>query len=176
MTSKLLKYSERTLTKAVDEQGWTPLHFAAFFGYTSIVKQLLKCDKFAAYVGDKDDKKTALHIAATKGHLDVVKELTSCCPDCFELVDQRGRNVLHYAIGNKQYDIVKYVTQDPWLCNVLLNGKDVDRNTPFHQLTGSPMIIIKFMRDARVDKMAFNKSNLNPYDIIPSTVLAFQQV
>ncbi|PRQ47212.1 putative ankyrin repeat-containing domain, PGG domain, protein accelerated cell death 6 [Rosa chinensis] len=182
LTSKLLDYftGDKALTKAVDKQGWTPLHFAAFFGHSLIVKHLLRADESAAYVRDKDDKKTALHIAVSKGHLDVMKELISHCPDCCELVDKRHQNVLHYAIENKRFEIQDFVQKDPWLSNVLLNGKDDNQNTPFHQLAasfykfghvsraGSEIIDSSkdFISDARVDKMAFNKEHLTALDMI----------
>ncbi|KAL6222176.1 hypothetical protein ACLB2K_005568 [Fragaria x ananassa] len=130
---------------------------------------VLLADKSAAYVRDNDDKKTALHIAASRGHLEAFKELISHCPDCYELVDKRHQNVLHYAIVNNRFEIQDFVQKDPWLTNVLLNGKDENQiNTPFHQLAafhkfryvgraGSEIIDSSkdLISDARVDKMTF---------------------
>lgn len=166
MTRKLLeKRSE--LTKAVDEQGCTPLHLAASFGRTSIVKQLLKHDRTAAYVGDKDQK-TALHFAAFKGHAGVMKALITQCPDCCELVDHKRRNLLHCAIdaGNWSFQVEDLVSKDPWLSNVLLNGKDDKGDTPLHRLAVCPLAYSRLGTDARVDKMAFNKENRNAFDIL----------
>ncbi|KAM1073075.1 hypothetical protein ACFX2B_017994 [Malus domestica] len=68
MTEELLK-ADRTLSKAADELGCTPLHLAARIGSVSIVKQLLANDRSTAYIADKDGA-TALHFAASEGNLD----------------------------------------------------------------------------------------------------------
>ncbi|XP_062005920.1 ankyrin repeat-containing protein At5g02620-like [Rosa rugosa] len=176
-----LQYKEKTLAQARDEQGWTPLHFAALIGNRWIVSRLLDCDKSIAYIVDKDDKKTALHIAASKGHEGVLTELIYRCPDCCEVVDRRQRNILHYAIENRKFEIAKVVQNHPWMSNILLNGKDVAGNTPLHRLVNirlqtateslfrygkAPTRLSRFIHDARVDKRALNKEDLNAIDII----------
>ncbi|BFG39447.1 hypothetical protein CerSpe_257210 [Prunus speciosa] len=164
MTKEILEKKKDLAIKA-DEQGWTPLHYAALSGCTSIVEQLLQAHRSSAYIVDKADKKTALHIAAYRGHVGVVKQLISHCPDCCERVDQRGRNALHYALEKHQSRITTFVLKDSWLSNILLNAKDVDGNTPLHLLDVS-LFGTRFIGDTRVDKMAFNKENMNALDVI----------
>ncbi|KAF2317321.1 hypothetical protein GH714_020146 [Hevea brasiliensis] len=94
-----------SLTKETDEKGWTPLHYAAYKGHTSVVEQLLDKDQSSAYVVDKDWKRTALHIAAGRGFQETMETIISKCPDCCELIDIKGWNVLHYAVISK---IIKY--------------------------------------------------------------------
>ncbi|KAK9950352.1 hypothetical protein M0R45_005846 [Rubus argutus] len=166
MTGKLLEKAHDSLTKATDNQGWTPLHFAALIGNTPIVIQLLDCDKSVAYLRDKNDKKTALHIAASKGHKRVMKELISRCPDCCELVDRKGRNILHYVVENKRFGLEYIIQEHPWLSNILLNGKDNDGNTPLHLLAVSLSIPSHLLLDDRVDFMALNNKKQNTSDII----------
>ncbi|CAL8171528.1 unnamed protein product [Prunus armeniaca] len=116
---------------------------------------------------DEANKKTALHIAASKGHVNVMEQLISHCPDCCEVVDQRRRNALHYALEKHKPLIIEFVLKDTWLRNVvLLNAKDVDGNTPLHLLNAPLNPWIPFIDNARVDKMAFNKENLNALDVI----------
>ncbi|XP_016652291.1 PREDICTED: ankyrin repeat-containing protein At3g12360-like isoform X2 [Prunus mume] len=162
ITRKILKHTKMALTKVVDGRGWTPLHFAALFGHTSIVKQLIESDKSAAYIGDNVYKKTPLHVAALQGHEQVMREIISHCPDCCELVDHKGCNALHYAIEWPRGLIEDLVLKDPWLSHVLLNGKDVDGNTPFHLLS----VADNFIGDTRIDQMTFNKKNLDDLDNI----------
>ncbi|KAB2618239.1 ankyrin repeat-containing protein [Pyrus ussuriensis x Pyrus communis] len=163
MMEELIR-ADRTLSKAADELGCTPLHLAARFGPLSIVKQLLANDRSIAYIADKDGA-TALHFAASEGNLDVMRVLISYCPDCCELVDNKFQNALHYATRNGGYQIVGYVLADAWLSNILLNAMDIDGNTP---LAHSPysMLFTECVYDAKVDIMAFNKENLNVLDII----------
>ncbi|KAL6227135.1 hypothetical protein ACLB2K_001094 [Fragaria x ananassa] len=169
MTEKLLERI-RGLTKAVDEQGCTPLHLAASLGRTSIVELLLKHDRSAAYVKEKEEKKTALHFAAWEGHVDVMRSLISHCPDCCELVDEKGCNFLHCGIlANEEIGVVDFVLEDPWLSNILLNGKDDNGDTPLHYLADTSYDRTSaggLATDARVDKMAFNKANQNVFDIL----------
>ncbi|KAH0970967.1 hypothetical protein GBA52_023123 [Prunus armeniaca] len=165
MTREILN-KKKNLVIVTDEKGWTPLHYAASHGHASIVMQLLETNKCSAYMGDEVDKKTALHIAASKGHVHVMKKLISYCPDCCEVVDQRRRNALHYALEKSQSRIVDIVMMDTWLSNVLLNAKDVDGNTPLHLLNAPIYNQIPFIADARVDKMAFNKERMNALDVI----------
>ncbi|KAK5837506.1 hypothetical protein PVK06_013316 [Gossypium arboreum] len=85
------------LTKERDEDGHTPLHYAAHFGRRfSVVKELLKWDVSAAYIGDKKRGMTPLLMAARQGYLGTVRMILSLCPDCCEKVDNKGLNLLHY--------------------------------------------------------------------------------
>jgi ankyrin repeat protein len=54
-------------------------------------------DRDVAYMKDTKGR-TTLHIAAQRGNDDTVSLIVSRCPDCCELVDNRGWNVLHFAI------------------------------------------------------------------------------
>ncbi|KAH1040654.1 hypothetical protein J1N35_042397 [Gossypium stocksii] len=85
------------LTKERDEDGQTPLHYAAHLGRRfSVVKELLKWDVSAAYIGDKKRGMTPLLMAARQGNLGTVKMIVSLCPDCSEKEDNNGLNLLHY--------------------------------------------------------------------------------
>ncbi|XP_017613994.1 ankyrin repeat-containing protein At5g02620-like [Gossypium arboreum] len=86
------------LTKETDEDGHTPLHYAAHIGWNPVVKILLKKDVSAAYMGDKKLGMTPLLMAARQGFVGTVKTILSYCPDCCEKVDQRGLNLLHYLV------------------------------------------------------------------------------
>ncbi|MFQ6648915.1 hypothetical protein Gotur_020925, partial [Gossypium turneri] len=84
------------LTKERDEDGHTPLHYAAHKGCSSVVEELLKWDASAAYVCDRKWEMTPLLMAARQGHLQILRKIHSFCPDSCEKVDKRGWNLLHY--------------------------------------------------------------------------------
>ncbi|XP_057988962.1 ankyrin repeat-containing protein NPR4-like [Hevea brasiliensis] len=126
----LAKWS--SLAKNIDEEGWTPLHYAAYKHRTSVVKRLLVEDESCAYVADKKWKRTALHIAACRGFEDTVETIISKCPSCCELTDIRGWNVLHYAVISKNDEVIKAVLRQGSSFIYLLDGKDVKGNTPIH--------------------------------------------
>jgi len=71
-TARKLLEKEKKLTKTTDDNGWSPLHYAAYFSTwlnISVVKVLLKYDASAAYIAETEKKRTALHIAAIRGHV-----------------------------------------------------------------------------------------------------------
>ena len=158
-----------SLTKEVDENGWSPLQCAAHFGYTTIVKQLLhkSPDKSVACLGIKRGKKTALLIAAKRGHKDIVDLLLSYSPDCCEQVDDNGKNVLHFAMMNKQdYYPGMFLQNDGLRVRGLLNERDAQGDTPLHLLASYLVYDEEFVLDDRVDKIWLNNNNLTTKDIV----------
>ncbi|KAE8022648.1 hypothetical protein FH972_008431 [Carpinus fangiana] len=86
------------ISREVDNNGWTPLHLVAYLGYGGIAVQLLDKDREVAYMKDTKGR-TPLHIAAQHGYyVNAMKVIVERCPDCCELVDNRGCNVLHFAL------------------------------------------------------------------------------
>ena len=169
MTEKILKKIKagRALAKQADQQGWTPLHLAAHFNSIRTIEPLLTFDRDVAYIKDKDGR-TALHIATHRGNRKVIQEILSRCPDCFELVDNEGRNVLHTAAAAESTPVTAltmYVFLKSSRFRNLLNEKDNNGDTPLHLQSNSPWIQNPLMRHPKVDKMAFNKQNLNAYDV-----------
>ncbi|KAK4855837.1 hypothetical protein QYF36_011523 [Acer negundo] len=118
---------KKSLIKERDQYGWTPLHYAAYH-YNSM-DTLLECDISVAYIGDEYRKMTPLHIAVGRGY--IPHKLISSCPDCFELVDERRWNILHFAMLSLTYEDLEILLKHPLIKN-LINNKDVDGNTPLH--------------------------------------------
>ena len=142
MTKNILKWKP-ALTKELDKNGWSPLHFAAYVGcHPTIVRQLLeKCDSSVVHLGVKDHgNKTALHIAASRGHVDIVKELVSHFPDCCEKVDDEGNNVLHLVMPEKKIFVTWSLSNIRWFrVRGLMNEKNVEGKTPLHLFHNSPL-------------------------------------
>ncbi|KAG2725714.1 hypothetical protein I3760_01G079100 [Carya illinoinensis] len=122
-----------------DQNGWTPLHMAAYMGRIEPTKLLLKYDREVAYMKDADGR-TALHIAAHCNKSKVIEVIISMCPDCCEVVDNEGRNALHLV-------------------------KDKDGNTPLHHYSNHVGYEKRVLNSPRVDKLVFNKKNQNAYQI-----------
>ena len=166
MTRKILEKNGQAVIKKVDQQGWTPLHCAAYFRSVSTANLLLNFDRDIAYMKDAEGR-TALHLAAHRGSVGAMQGILSSCPDCCELVDKRGWNVLHFAVNSPWVApaTVKVILNNPSLSN-LLNEKDIKGNTPMHQHSKSnSKYVEELMIDPRVDKMAFNRQHLNAYDM-----------
>ncbi|XP_065863159.1 ankyrin repeat-containing protein NPR4-like isoform X1 [Euphorbia lathyris] len=116
-----------------DDGGWTPLHCAAYVDNVLAARKILEKDEHSAYATDKDRKRTALHIASGRGQVGVMKEIIDRCPECCEISDVRGWNVLHYAVISKSDEAVKAILKHPAL-KYLIIGQDIRGFTPLHLL------------------------------------------
>ncbi|CBI36636.3 unnamed protein product, partial [Vitis vinifera] len=158
------------LTTEADENGWSPLHCAAYLDYVSIMRQLLdKSDKSVVYLRVKnDDNKTALHVAATRGNKRTAKLLVSRYPDCCEQVDINGNNALHLFMMQRRIFIS--LLKIPWMnVGALINEKNVEGQTPLHLLAHSQLRYrLAYIKNKKVDKMILNNQNLTAIDVISS--------
>ncbi|KAF4348385.1 hypothetical protein G4B88_015053 [Cannabis sativa] len=165
------------LTKQADKDGFIPLHYAVMptSSYSDnnleIVKMLLENDESSAYFKDKNGT-TTLQIAASNrfGGYELVKEILSKCPDSYEVVDEKGKNLLHYAVRRQSPSTLKLILDHSSLLNnYLLNRKDNEGNTPLlHMLATSPCYsenLEVLMSHPKVNKMLFNQQNKNILDM-----------
>uniref|UniRef100_A0A6N2L0D6 PGG domain-containing protein n=1 Tax=Salix viminalis TaxID=40686 RepID=A0A6N2L0D6_SALVM len=130
-TRKILE-KEKKLIRTTDENGWSPLHYAAYFYGISTVKALLECDASAAYIAEKEKKRTVVHIAASQGNVVVMEKIVSRCPACYDLVDSRGWNALHYVVASQSSSVFEECLRRIPELERLKTEKDDKGNTPFH--------------------------------------------
>jgi ankyrin repeat protein len=169
---KILK-RDASLTRRTDDDGWSPLHYAAFFPLLTsfqTVKVLLEHDVSAAYIVDSE-KRTALHLAFVRGNLPAMKEIMITCPACCELVDSRGRNALHYAAITLEgvLTAMSFPRSIPKL-DKLIYEKDNDGNTPLHLFAAFGNFPQRYLssdwRHAYRNMCGLNKQNLSVDDIL----------
>ena len=168
MTKTILEWKS-DLTKEVDKNGWSPLHYTAERGDLEIVKLLLeKSEKSVAYLRSKDGKKTALHIASFHHHTKIVEKILSHSPGCREQVDDKGNNIFHFAMmkeGDDDFNPSSYFF-NYWLrLRGLINKKNAQGNTPIHLLSLNQISDFWFVYTNKVDKRAYNNENLTAYNI-----------
>lgn len=157
VVEKLLA-KKRHLTRERDDYGWTPLHHSAYLGLKDITALLLKFDGSSALILDKDRKMTPLLMAASQGHESLAGTIIAHCPECYDLVDNRGRNVLHFLMVSLHESKLKRLLKDP-LYKSFIDEKDEMGNTPLHVLaTLSARTCYEIVRQiGKGDTQAVNK-------------------
>ncbi|KAJ0096465.1 hypothetical protein Patl1_28038 [Pistacia atlantica] len=155
--SMVIQILERCTSAAHEgPNGKTALHAAAIACSSS--------DTSTAYIGDKDRRMTPLHMAAGRGNLKAMKTIISNCPECYELEDNRGWNVLHFAVLGLDEEDLKHLLRESSLIRSLINKKDAKGNTPFHILAAThPNYYIDYSWG---DMEAVNNQNFSVLDII----------
>lgn len=89
-----------------DAEGRTPLHWAAFYGYATTVRQMLQQQ---AEVEARDhQQRTPGHWSAFKGHLAVVKALVEFGADV-NARDAEGRTWLKMAMIGQKPEVEQYL-------------------------------------------------------------------
>ncbi|KAL9411091.1 hypothetical protein AB3S75_044803 [Citrus x aurantiifolia] len=160
---KLLE-EKKNLIKETDQYGWTPIHYAAYHGNYRTINLLLETDQYALDIADKDRKMTALHLAAGQGHAKIVETIISKSPECYELVDNKGWNFLHYAMVSFHVGQLRNLLENNLLARSLIDEGDAKGNTPLHVLAAvrpDEFDADMMIRKTQANYDAVNKQNVS---------------
>lgn len=152
------------LTSQQDENGSTPLHFAAA-GKTYVCPLLLGANPDALYQQDHNGS-FPTHMAASVGAKWVIEYFVKNSPNCAGLRDARGRTFLHVAVLKMQKDILNCAWRDQSL-SWILNMKDNDGNTALHIAVqaGSLIMFYHLFWNKQVELNLTNEKGETPKDI-----------
>jgi ankyrin repeat protein len=98
--------ADRSALNAHSDDGWTPLHLAAFFGHAKIVELLLSRGADVAARSRNPNGNTPLHAALVGNHRLVAGLLIGCDADV-NAADAAGWRPLHLAAANNNLDAIK---------------------------------------------------------------------
>lgn len=138
MTEMLLNWNT-DLTKQADQNGSTPLHFAASLFWGGNLKQwksktplihVLKANPIQLYQPDSEGF-YPIHVAASSGAKTAFTYFIKERPEIAGFRDSKGRTFLHVAAESNTWDIVAYTCSTPSLAWIL-NLQDNDGNTAMH--------------------------------------------
>ncbi|CAL4979043.1 unnamed protein product [Urochloa decumbens] len=177
VTKKLLELNKRhlcqqnkDLTAKMDENGSTPLHFAAairvlFFGPSRNCRQVLEANADALYQPDHAGL-FPIHVAASVGSFRNVGLFLNKCPGSASLRDAKGRTFLHVAVEKKMVNVVSFACRDLSL-SWIMNMRDDDGNTALHLAveTGSLQLCCPLMGNPQVNVNLPNNKGETPLDI-----------
>ncbi|KAM3345509.1 hypothetical protein P3S68_025218 [Capsicum galapagoense] len=158
--ARLLMQWNKSLCEEPDVGGWNSLHFAALLGLKEVVSDMLVWKRSLAYLpaGSDNDWTTAIHIAAGGGKVDVLHALLNHFPDCWEMLDRNGQNVVNYLLKSTKWD-------------KLIEDPDNDGNTPLYLLASSNFwgcVPLELKDHPRAKKRSYNKENKTPFDVAVS--------
>jgi ankyrin repeat protein len=107
-----------------------------------------------------------IHVAATMGETRIVDELVRRSPDYCEMVDAKGRNILHRAVEHGQERVVRHICQNDMFA-MLLNATDFDGNTSLHLAVKyeHPRIVSLLLATTSVELGITNKDRLTARDL-----------
>ncbi len=115
----------------IDEHGWVPLHYAAYYGHDGVVQALIGAGaglSTTTYRGEA----TALHLAAAGGHLAVVRALLNAPSSKIQIMirarDSYERTPLHLAVISNHLNTVQFLLS----LGANVNTQDHINNTPLH--------------------------------------------
>ncbi|KNA14019.1 hypothetical protein SOVF_109640 [Spinacia oleracea] len=153
----------RHLIVSMDDEGRTPLSYAAYKGYIVGVQYLLKEFPDCAFKRDKDEEGSfPIHKAASGGNIKVIKELHNTK----RLLNRKEQNILHIAAASGKSKLVSYLLKLQEL-EGLINLKDEDGNTPLHLATKGfhPRVVYILTRENRCKCELQNKDGLTALDL-----------
>lgn len=102
----LLRYGAQLTTK--DDEGWTPIHHAAFHNYQCLVAHFASVDPSCLELETGDqDKATPLLLAAQNGGFDTVKCLIQLGVR-LQVTTSSGQNVIHISAMRHHINILTY--------------------------------------------------------------------
>lgn len=91
----------------INQEGWTPLHYAAFEGRLELLEKLLVAGADVNAVAP--NKSSALMLAARNGHIDVVRRLLKLPRVDLDLVNDAGLTADNWALQNSNSDIADLI-------------------------------------------------------------------
>lgn len=91
---------------AQNENGWTALHYACFYGRLDIIQYLVQHCHAVVEIKDYTNGRTPLYYAIEKGSLKIVQYLVQECNGNVETKDNDGNTALHIASEFGHLDII----------------------------------------------------------------------
>lgn len=176
---KLMLQKAPEFIHLMDDEGRSPVHYAASMGYLEEVRLIL--DKFPRSANRRvRNGLLPIHWASINGHVSIIEEMLLHSPDPGELLDQNGCSILHFAAKSGKHKVVSYILKHP-AYEGLINMKDKQGNTPLHlaAMHWHPKTVTALTWDSRVNLTVVNNRGMTALDAAKcymDNASSFQQV
>ncbi|XP_074352050.1 target of rapamycin complex 2 subunit AVO2-like [Apium graveolens] len=168
----LSRDANKCLVNVADNENWTPLHYASYYEFDSILD--------VVHVGYKAEEHhsmngtqwipTPLHVAAKEGHTSTVKKLMELLPaDLYVAADSlTGQNILHLAVLGNKKEMIRHILKNcpEEQIDKILNQQDVNGDTPLHLLIRNGFFVPEVIKHEKIDKMIKNKQYWTSFDML----------
>lgn len=145
-----------------DRQKLTPLHHAAYYYQTEVLKVLSQHGDFQVDIVDGDNL-TALHIAVYYGHYYFIKEIIRLNANINHL-NKYNMNVLHVAINNLiDIKLIKLLIKS----GINIDAVDIKSRTPLHLAVLRNLTnVVKLLLEYNANNTIKNTRGHLPIDIV----------
>lgn len=156
----------------VDDEGWTPLHYAAYHEFVSILDVIINALNDVKYqFVYKDKVSTPFHVAAEHKYTSTVIQLMKSWPassSAYTAINKHGQNILHLAAAENKKEMIQGILR---YCpekykDKILEQQDANGDTPLHLLISNGCFIPELMKHKGLDTMAKNKKKWTPRDML----------
>jgi len=158
----LLKNGKSYDINSVDKEGNTPLHYACYGKYTSIVKILLRDEHINVNITDPHGD-SPLMIAVYNNHSDTVLELLKYPKTNIDMLNKALETPLIAACRLNYYNIAKILIDH----NANINNRyDANGETAiFHSIRNGSKILTKYLLNNKACITYTNKNGQTPYTL-----------
>ncbi|GAB4837276.1 hypothetical protein Ancab_039562 [Ancistrocladus abbreviatus] len=135
------------LVNSFDDEGQTPLSYAAYIGYLDGVVFILDNYPESAFICDKDGS-YPIHKAAGRDHVEIVKQFLLRIPETIDLPNGHDQNILHVAAMSGSTKVVSYLLKTQGI-KKLVDTTDRDGKTALYLAAMNDHLdIVSCLKDA----------------------------
>ncbi|KAL8090981.1 hypothetical protein AgCh_040164 [Apium graveolens] len=169
----------KNLVTFEEENGWTPLHYAAYHEFDSILEAIIQAQEEVGHQFVYGNMvSTPFHVAVKHGYTSTLLQLMELWPisssasvssnSPYTAVDKDGRNILHLAAADNNKEMVQGILK---YCpekykSKILKQQDFNGDTPLHLLISNGCYIPELIKHKGLDTMAKNKNKFTPRDML----------
>ncbi|KAL1819293.1 hypothetical protein ACET3Z_014162 [Daucus carota] len=169
---RLLKDHGDELASKADSERWTPLHYAAYYDFESVLDEIHGGYKAEEYESENKEwwVPTPLHVAAREGHTFTLIKLMELLPTyLYVAADSLTRqNILHLAVLASEKDMVVHILKKCPEEHIkkILNQQDVNGDTPLHLLIRDGCFVPELIKHEKVDRTLKDKQQWTSFDML----------